>query len=71
MSFVGARQVMEVIETILVDLWETKLSVSLKLPFKHMTYSQAMSKYGSDKPDLRLGMEVCLLKATFMSSGTK
>jgi aspartyl-tRNA synthetase len=71
MSFAGAHQVMQVIETLLVDLWKTTLSISMQLPFKHMTYNQAMSTYGSDKPDLRLGMEVCPLEVIKIPSGTK
>ena len=59
MSFAKGEDVMQQIETILRRLWI--FMVDEKIPesnFPRMSYHDAMSQYGSDKPDLRLGMEV-------------
>ncbi|KAL8671245.1 MAG: hypothetical protein Q9168_004259 [Polycauliona sp. 1 TL-2023] len=58
MSFVGADQVMSVIENIVRSLWSTFLDSGLPSPFPRMSYQEAMSRYGSDKPDTRLGMQI-------------
>lgn len=58
MSFLAERDVMVRIEQLLAKLWEQCLGQKVETPFQRMTYQEAMSSYGSDKPDLRLGMEV-------------
>ncbi len=58
MSFVGADQVMHVIEELIRSLWSTFLKFGLACPFPRMSYQEAMSCYGSDKPDTRLGMQI-------------
>lgn len=55
---------MSAIETLLRRLWSDLLDVQLPAqPFQEMTFEEAMSKYGSDKPDIRLGMEVRVWQA--------
>lgn len=58
MSFAKGEQVMECMETLLKRLWKDMLSIDLTSPFAQMTYHDAMAQYGSDKPDLRIGMKV-------------
>ncbi|KAG4306185.1 hypothetical protein PORY_000173 [Pneumocystis oryctolagi] len=58
MSFVTQEDIYLIIENLLHDLWKTYLGIDLVIPFKKMTYQTAMSKYGSDKPDLRYGLEI-------------
>jgi len=58
MSFATGEDVIFVIESLLRRLWKKMLSTDISTPFPRMTYHEAMSKYGSDKPDLRLGMEM-------------
>ena len=58
MGFSAEEDVMNVIETTLEKLWDQMLGFKTGRPFQRMTYQEAMSSYGSDKPDLRLGMEV-------------
>lgn len=48
---------MDCIEGLIRRLWSEMLSQTLPLKFPRMTYNEAMAKYGSDKPDIRLGME--------------
>ncbi|KAF2402878.1 hypothetical protein EJ06DRAFT_489492 [Trichodelitschia bisporula] len=58
MSFATGEQVMECIERLLARLWKGLLNIDVPAPFQRITYHNAMAKYGSDKPDLRLGMEM-------------
>lgn len=59
MSFVGQEDVLELGERLLTGLAETCSSLRvLDKPWRRLTYAEAMRKYGSDKPDLRFGMEI-------------
>ncbi|EFQ83874.1 aspartate--tRNA ligase [Aeromicrobium marinum DSM 15272] len=57
MSFVDADDVMALAEQIYVALWRL-IDVELPAPFPRITYADAMRRYGSDKPDLRLSTEL-------------
>lgn len=57
MSFVDQDDVQAVIEGLLKHLFKKLLSVDVKTPFSRLTFHDAVSKYGSDKPDLRFGLE--------------
>ncbi|KAF2223660.1 tRNA synthetases class II-domain-containing protein [Elsinoe ampelina] len=62
MAFANQEDVMSVIEDLVKTLWNNLLGEDLWAnPFKHITYDEAMSKYGSDKPDTRLGSEILRL----------
>jgi len=64
MSFVDQEDVIEVGEAIVRSLWQGVLGVEVgEIP--RMTYLEAMSRYGSDKPDLRFGLELVDLTAYF------
>ncbi|MBU3195735.1 aspartate--tRNA ligase [Clostridium algidicarnis] len=58
MSFVEADDVMTLNERLIAGVFKEVLDVEVKIPFKRLTYKEAMEKYGSDKPDLRFGMEI-------------
>lgn len=58
MSFVETEDIIKVIEEMLYDCFINIIGVELKIPFKRLTYDEAMNKYGSDKPDLRFGLEI-------------
>ncbi len=58
MSFVQPEDIMEIVEEMLSYCFKEVLSVELERPFKRLTYEEAMNKYGSDKPDLRFGLEI-------------
>ncbi|GAA1664911.1 aspartate--tRNA ligase [Fodinicola feengrottensis] len=64
MSFVEQDDVIAVAEQILVSLWKL-IGHEISLPVPRMTYADAMSKYGSDKPDLRFGLELTELTSYF------
>ena len=57
MIFVGADEVMAVAEEILTALWGL-IGYQVPRPIPRMTYADAMSRFGSDKPDLRFGLEL-------------
>lgn len=56
MSFVDEEQVMAVGEKMMSRLFLETLGLSLDLPFRRMTWTEAMDRYGVDKPDLRFGL---------------
>ncbi|MET1132159.1 MAG: aspartate--tRNA ligase [Aeromicrobium sp.] len=64
MSFVDPDDVMALAEEIYVALWKL-IDVELPTPFPRITYADAMSKYGSDKPDLRFDLELVELTDYF------
>ena len=63
MSFVDEEDVMRVNEGFLKRLFREMLGMELSLPLRRMTWKDAMEHYGSDKPDLRFGMELHDLSA--------
>jgi aspartate--tRNA ligase len=64
MSFVEQDDVMAVAEDILCEVWAL-IGYELKTPIARMPYREAMEKYGSDKPDLRFGLELTDLTEFF------
>ncbi|MDR1087016.1 MAG: aspartate--tRNA ligase [Endomicrobium sp.] len=58
MSFVEENDVMGVIERMFSRVFKNVLNIEIKAPFERMSYSQAMLRYGSDKPDTRFAMEI-------------
>lgn len=59
LSFVDVDDVIDVNERFLAKLFKEVLNVDIPLPIQRMTYKEAMERFGSDKPDLRFGMELC------------
>jgi len=64
MSFVEQDDVIALGEQILVALWKL-IDVEIPTPIRRMTFHEAMAKYGSDKPDLRFGLELVELTEYF------
>ena len=58
LSFVDVDDVIDVNERLLAYLFKECLGVEVSLPIQRMTWQDAMDRYGSDKPDLRFGMEI-------------
>ena len=57
MSFVTEDDVFTAVEGLFAAMWRETLGVELKTPFPRITYDESMKTYGSDKPDLRFGLE--------------
>ncbi len=58
LSFVDEEDVMDVNERLLQKIFKEVLDVEVALPIQRMTWQEAMDRFGSDKPDLRFGMEL-------------
>ena len=58
MSFVDQSDVLAVAEKILKEVFKKTLDIDIALPITHMTYHEAIRRFGSDKPDLRFGNEL-------------
>ena len=58
MSFVEMDDIFKVIEGLSVEIFKRCLNIEMKLPIPRLKYADVMLRYGSDKPDLRYGMEI-------------
>ncbi len=58
LSFVDVDDVIDVNERLLAKLFKEVLDIDVQLPIQRMTWQEAMDRYGSDKPDIRFGMEL-------------
>jgi aspartyl-tRNA synthetase len=58
MSFIDQADIIAVAEKILVDVWKDSVDYTIPTPIPHMTYKDAMNRFGSDKPDLRFENEL-------------
>jgi len=68
MSFGDESDVMNVTEGLLWQIFKKIKNIDIPRPFKRMSFNEAMDKYGSDKPDLRFGMELMTLDGIFANS---
>jgi aspartyl-tRNA synthetase len=68
MSFVEREDIYELVEGLLQRIWKVALGVELRRPFPRLRFREAMDRYGTDKPDTRLGMELVDLTETFRTS---
>ena len=59
LSFVDVDDVIDVNERMLAKIFKDVLDVEVPLPIPRMTWQEAMDRFGSDKPDIRFGMELC------------
>jgi aspartyl-tRNA synthetase len=58
MSFATPARVFEAMEKLMSELWSDVLGVEVPTPFVHLTWEEAMERYGNDKPDTRFGLEL-------------
>jgi len=58
MSFVKPEDIIEIVEEMLFKCFKEVLEIDIEIPFKRLTYEEAINKYGSDKPDLRFTLEI-------------
>ena len=58
MSFMTAEEIQELMEGLIKFIFKGAMGVDIKTPFRRLTWDEAMDRYGSDKPDLRFGMEL-------------
>ena len=70
-SFVTDLEIQTLIEGLLVRIFKEARGVDIPTPFPRLPYSEAMNRFGSDKPDLRFGLELADLGAVFKDSQFK
>ncbi len=71
MSFVRPDDVFRLIEGMLVRLCKEVKGIDVPAPFPRMAYSQAMARFGNDKPDIRFGLEIQEMSALFSQTDIK
>ena len=70
-SFLDRDELLTMMEELIAHLFRTALGTEIPTPFIRMSYEEAMARYGSDKPDLRFGMELVDLSEIVRDSGFK
>ncbi|WP_438347077.1 aspartate--tRNA ligase [Paenibacillus sp. FA6] len=70
-SFLDRDTLLEMMERLMVRLFKETVDVQLPTPFQRISHAEAMNKYGSDKPDLRFGLELVELNDIVATSGVK
>ena len=71
MTFVKQEDVMELIEGLLKTIFSKVMNTDLKLPLEKITWLEAISNYGSDKPDLRFDLKIKDISEIFVDSDLK
>ncbi|MDH5299193.1 MAG: aspartate--tRNA ligase [Desulfobulbaceae bacterium] len=71
LSFVEEEDIFTIMEGMVTNLFQQTIDVALTTPFPRMTYAEAMSRYGSDKPDTRFGLELIDLFEEVRNCGFK
>ncbi|MEE4240083.1 MAG: aspartate--tRNA ligase [Desulfopila sp.] len=71
MSFVDEEQIIEITEGMISALFQSTLDVNVAPPFKRITYDEAMSRFGTDRPDMRFGLELIDLTRVAEGCGFK
>ncbi|MDU5081170.1 aspartate--tRNA ligase [uncultured Tissierella sp.] len=71
MSFVDVEDIISINEKLLYKLFKEIKGIEIKLPIDRMTYSEAMERYGVDKPDLRFGFELKNISDLVQNCGFK
>jgi aspartyl-tRNA synthetase len=71
MSFVAEDDVLDVIERSFAHIWKQVLGITIPTPIRRLTHTEAMLRYGVDKPDLRYGLEIEELSGVFAATAFK
>ncbi len=71
MSFVDENDIIRIGSELVQKVFKEVLGIELEMPIKRMTFNEAFERYGSDKPDLRFGMEIQQLNTVFAQSDFK
>jgi aspartyl-tRNA synthetase len=70
-SFIDEEEIVVLMEELISQLFAETLGVVLPRPFRRLSYHEAMNRYGTDRPDLRFGLDIVDLSALVSHSGVK
>lgn len=70
-SFLTQDELLGMMEQLVVRVFKETINVEIEAPFQRLSYADAMGKYGSDKPDLRFGLELIQVSDIVSASGVK
>lgn len=70
-SFMSAEEIQEMTEGLLKRVMKETLDVDIKTPIQRITWNEAMARFGSDKPDIRFGMELKDMSGAVQNAGFK
>jgi len=70
-SFVGEDDIIEITEGMIKTVFKEAAGIDVQPPFRHMTFDEAMHRYGTDRPDTRFGLELVDLTDTLKDCGFK
>lgn len=68
MSFINEQDIQTIIEDLLKTIWQKVYNVTIPTPMLRMPYKEAMARFGSDKPDMRFGMEITDCSSLFKTT---
>jgi aspartyl-tRNA synthetase len=71
MSFLSEEEILDLNERLICHIFKTVKGIELSRPFPRLTYNEAMSRYGSDRPDTRFGLELVNVSDIVEDSGFK
>ena len=71
MSFMSQEEILELNEALVANIFKTVKGIDLPRPFPRLTYTEAMARYGTDKPDTRFGLELVDVSNLLKDSGFK
>ena len=71
MSFIEREEILQMMENMIAYIFKEAMGAEIATPIPRLTYDEAMNRYGSDKPDLRFGMEFIDLTPVLQNSGFK
>ena len=58
MAFPDVEYIIELMERMMAKIWQETLGIHVETPFERLTYAESMARFGTDKPDLRFGLEI-------------
>ncbi len=71
MSFVNEEDVIEITEKLIYEIFKFALNLEIEIPFPRISYDEAISKYGTDRPDIRYGLEIIDITDVFANTEFK
>ncbi len=71
LSFVDEKQIMEISEGLITAIFKNVLDIDLVTPLNQITYEEAMTRFGLDRPDMRFGLELCDISDIVKDAGFK